>query len=152
MATRSLNRVTLIGNLTREPKVRFTPSGSQVCSFGLATNRTWSNPSSGEKQEQVEFHNIVAWGKLADICAQYLHTGDKAYVEGRIQSNDWETEDGQKRKSTEIVIDNMIMLSTKSGGKGSGSKAEYNSADDDEGPMPDEDAGSASDVSDEIPF
>jgi single-strand DNA-binding protein len=116
MSSRSLNKVLLIGNLTRDPNLRYTPNGSSVCSFGIATNRTWTPPEGGEKQEKVEFHNIVAWNKLADICGQLLHKGDKAYVEGRLQTRDWKGEDGQERKTTEIVIDNMMLLSSRGGG------------------------------------
>jgi len=116
MSTRSLNKVLLIGNLTRDPNLRYTPNGSAVCSFGIATNRTWTPPDGGEKQEKVEYHNIVAWAKLADICGQLLHKGDKVYVEGRLQTRDWKGEDGQDRKTTEIVIDNMMLLSNGRGG------------------------------------
>ncbi len=113
MSSRSLNKVMLIGNLTRDPNLRFTPSGTAVCSFGLATNRTWSPADGGEKIEKAEFHNIVAWGKLADICGQLLHRGDKVYVDGRIQTRDWKTDDGQDRRITEIVIDNMMLLNAR---------------------------------------
>lgn len=105
----------LIGNLTRDPNLRFTPNGTAVCSFGLATNRSWTSSDSGEKQERVDFHNVVAWGKLAEICGQLLHKGDKIYVEGRIQTRDWKTEDGAERRITEIVIDNMMLLSSRNG-------------------------------------
>ena len=105
----------LIGNLTRDPNLRFTPNGTAVCSFGLATNRSWTSNDSGEKQERVDFHNIVAWGKLAEICGQLLHKGDKTYVEGRIQNRDWKTEDGAERRITEVVIDNMMLLSSRGG-------------------------------------
>lgn len=116
MAARSLNKVMLIGNLTRDPNVRFTPNGTAVCSFGIATNRSWTSADGGEKQERVDFHNIVAWSKLAEICGQLLHKGDKAYVEGRIQTRDWKTEDGAERRITEIVIDNMMLLGSPKGG------------------------------------
>jgi len=99
----------LIGNLTRDPNLRFTPSNTAVCSFGLATNRTWSS-DTGDKQESVEFHNIVAWSKLAEICSQLLHKGDKVYVDGRLQTRSWQAEDGNERRVTEVVIENMIML------------------------------------------
>ena len=105
----SLNRATILGNLTRDPEVRQTPSGQSVCSFGVATNRSWKD-ASGQKQEASEFHNIVAWGKLAEICGQYLAKGRKVYVEGRLQTRDWEGQDGVKRYRTEIVADNMIIL------------------------------------------
>jgi single-strand DNA-binding protein len=118
MSARSLNKVMIIGNLTRDPNLRYTPSGTAVCSFGLATNRTWTPSEGGEKQEKVEYHNIVAWSKLADICGQLLHKGDKVYVEGRLQSRDWKGDDGQDRRITEIVIDNMILLRSSQGGAG----------------------------------
>lgn len=119
MSVRSLNKVMLIGNLTRDPNLRYTPNGTAVCSFGIATNRTWTPAEGGEKQERVEYHNIVAWSKLADICGQLLHKGDKVYVEGRLQTRDWKGEDGSERKTTEVVIDNMISLrSARGGGQG----------------------------------
>lgn len=107
-----LNKAMLIGRLTRDPEGRTTPSGQNVCSFGLATNRIWTN-ASGQKQEKVEYHNIVAWGKLADICTQYLQKGRKVYIEGRLQTRDWEGQDGVKRNRTEIIAENMIMLESK---------------------------------------
>ncbi len=108
----NLNRAMIIGNLTRDPEVRSTPSGAAVTSFGIATNYVWTDPS-GNKQEKVEFHNIVAWRKLAEICGQYLHKGSKVYVEGRLQTRSWDDQTGNKRYITEIVIDNMIMLDSK---------------------------------------
>jgi single-strand DNA-binding protein len=116
MSVRSLNKVMLIGNLTRDPNLRYTPSGTAVCSFGIATNRSWTPADGGEKQEKVEFHNIVAWAKLADICGQLLHKGDKVFVDGRLQTRDWKGDDGQERRITEIVIDNMMLLSSSRGG------------------------------------
>ncbi|MBT7736140.1 single-stranded DNA-binding protein [Candidatus Peregrinibacteria bacterium] len=108
----SLNRVQLIGNLTRDPELKQIPGGQAVASFGVATNFTWTD-QSGNKQEKAEFHNIVAWRKLAEICGQYLKKGSKIFVEGRLQTRDWEGEDGVKRYRTEIVADNMIMLDRK---------------------------------------
>ncbi|MBU0646400.1 single-stranded DNA-binding protein [Patescibacteria group bacterium] len=104
-----LNRATIIGNLTRDPEVRQTPGGQSVASFGVATNRSWTG-TDGNKQEQVEFHNCVAWGKLAEICGQYLAKGRKVYIEGRLQTRDWEGQDGVRRYRTEIVTENMIIL------------------------------------------
>lgn len=115
MSSRSLNKVLLIGNLTRDPEVRYTPNQTAVCSFGLATNREWAS-QSGEKQSSVEFHNLVVWSKLAEICKSYLHKGDKIYVEGRLQTREWDGKDGVKRRTTEVVVENMIMLNSKSGG------------------------------------
>ena len=106
----SLNKVQLIGNLTKDPELRQTPNGNSVCSYTIATNLTWKD-ANGQKQDKAEFHNIVSWGKLAEICGQYLQKGKKVYVEGRLQTRDWEAEDGSKRYKTEIVAENMIMLS-----------------------------------------
>lgn len=104
-----LNKTMIIGNATRDPEMRTTTTGQNVCSFGVATNRSWTD-ASGQKQEQAEFHNIVAWGKLAEICSQYLTKGRKVYVEGRLQTREWQAQDGTKRNRTEIVADNMILL------------------------------------------
>ncbi len=106
---RSLNRVQLIGNLTRDPELRYTPSGTAVVSFGLATNRSWTT-DTGEKREETEFHRIVAWNKLAELCSQFLVKGRKVYVEGRLATRSWTTPEGQQRSATEIVIDDMILL------------------------------------------
>ncbi|MBI5071917.1 single-stranded DNA-binding protein [Candidatus Falkowbacteria bacterium] len=105
----NLNKAMIIGNLTRDPEVKTTPSGQSVSSFSVATNRVWTN-AQGQKQEAVEYHNIVAWGKLAEICGQYLNKGKKVYIEGRLQTRDWQGQDGVKRYKTEIVAENMIML------------------------------------------
>lgn len=113
----SLNKVQLIGNLTRDPEMKQIPGGQVVTTFGIATNLTWKD-QSGQQQSKTEFHNIVAWRKLAEICGQYLKKGSKCYVEGRLQTRDWEGEDGVKRYRTEIVADNMIMLDSKGGAMG----------------------------------
>ncbi len=99
----------LIGNLTRDPELRKTANGQSVASFSIATNRSFTT-QTGEKKEQADYHNIVAWGRLAEICAQYLTKGKKVYVDGRIQNREWEGTDGQKRYRTEVVVENMIML------------------------------------------
>lgn len=106
---RSLNKVTLIGNLTREPELRYTPQGTAVATFSVATNRQWKT-ESGDQKEDAEFHRIVAWDKLAEICSQLLKRGSKVYVEGRLQTRKWQTKDGQERTTTEIVISEMMML------------------------------------------
>jgi single-strand DNA-binding protein len=109
---RSLNKAVLIGNLTRDPELRYTPQGSAVCTFGLATNRQWKT-DSGEKKEDVEFHRIVAWNKLAEICAQLLKKGRKVYLEGRLQTRNWDAQDGTQRTTTEVVISEMILLDSR---------------------------------------
>lgn len=105
----SLNKVQLIGNVTATPEIKETPSGQKVASFSLATNRSYKD-ASGEKQDQAEYHNIVVWGKLADIIEQYITKGKKLYIEGRIQTRSWETDSG-KRYKTEIVGESLLMLS-----------------------------------------
>lgn len=111
----SLNRVILIGNLTRDPELRFTPSGSQVAGFGLAVNRTYTN-KQGERVENVDFFNIVVWAKLAELCGEYIRKGSPVAIEGRLQSRSWETEDGQKRSAVEVVAENVQFLGRPVGG------------------------------------
>lgn len=109
---RSLNKVLLIGNLTRDPELRYTAQGTAVCNFGLATNRYWVT-ESGEKKEETEFHRIVAWNKLAELCAQLLAKGRKVYVEGRLQTRTWTGADGAQRTTTETVISDMVILDSR---------------------------------------
>lgn len=109
---RSLNRVQLIGNLTRDPELRYTPQGTAVCTFGLATNRTWTT-DGGDKKEDVEYHKIVAWNKLGELCSQLLGKGRKIYVEGRLSTRSWTGQDGSQKSTTEIVIDDMIILDSR---------------------------------------
>ncbi|MEK7211459.1 MAG: single-stranded DNA-binding protein [Patescibacteria group bacterium] len=105
----NLNKAMIIGNVVRDPETRTTPNGKTVGTFSVATNYSWTD-AAGNKQDKAEFHNIVAWGKLAEICAQFLTKGRKVYIEGRIQTRDWEGQDGVKRYRTEIICDNMILL------------------------------------------
>lgn len=107
---KSLNSVQLIGNITRDPELRYTQSGKPVCDIGLATNRSWK-AENGEKKEEVDFHRVIVWGKLAEICAQYLKKGSKAYFGGRLQTRSWTAQDGTQKQTTEVVADDMIMLS-----------------------------------------
>lgn len=115
MSARSLNKVMLIGNLTRDPELRYTPQGTAVVTFGIATNREWVD-ASGQKQEGVDFHKIVAWNKLAEICSQLLFKGRKVFVQGRIQTRSWQGQDGAERQITEVVIDEMIAFGEGKGG------------------------------------
>lgn len=108
----SLNRAQIVGNLTRDPEMRTIPSGQSVTSFSVATNRRWKD-KDGATQDQTEFHNVVAWGKLAEIANQYLKKGNKVYIEGRLQTRSWDGQDGNKRNRTEIVAENMIFLTPK---------------------------------------
>lgn len=113
MGTRSWNRVELIGNLTRDPELRYTPQGTAVVTFSIATNRTFI--SDGERKEEADFHRIVAWSKLAELCSQLLKKGNRVFVSGRLQNRNWEGSDGQSRNVTEIVIEDMILLTSKNG-------------------------------------
>ena len=104
-----VNKVILVGNLCRDPELRHTKSGTAVSSFSLATNERWKG-KDGNKEEKTEFHRIVAWGKLGEICAEYLSKGKQVYLEGRLQTREWEDNDGNKKQTTEIVASNMTML------------------------------------------
>lgn len=111
-----VNRAILIGRLGRDPEMRFTQSGMAVANFSLATNERWVG-QDGNRQERTEWHNIVAFGKLADICGQYLKKGKLVYIEGRLQTREWDDRDGNKRRTTEIVANNMQMLESRGGGE-----------------------------------
>lgn len=124
-----LNKVMIIGRLTRDPELKTIPSGINVCQMGVATSYVYTNKESGQKVEQTEFHNVVLWRKLGEIAHQYLKKGNQIYIEGRLQTRSWDGKDGQKRYRTEIVADNMIMLGSKnSPSTGSGPSAGYPSA------------------------
>ena len=120
MSVKSLNKVMLIGNLTRDPELRYTPSGTAVCTIGLATNRSWTT-DGGEKKEETEYHRIIAWSKLAELCSQLLVKGRKIFVEGRLQTRNWTAADGTQKTTTEIVIDDMILLDSRRPTDGEGS-------------------------------
>ncbi len=109
-----LNKVMIIGNVVRDPELRTTPNGQNVSSFAVATNLVWKD-ASGSRQEKAEFHNVVAWRKLAEITSQYLKKGSKVYIEGRLQTRSWDDPNGVKKYRTEIIADNMIMLDRASG-------------------------------------
>ncbi len=120
----SLNRAQVIGNVTRDPEARQTSGGQMVASFGVATNSSWMD-KSGQKQEKAEFHNVVVWGKLAEIAQTYLKKGRKVFVEGRMQTRDWEGEDNVKRSKMEIVAEQLILLDRAGAPTGEGMDAGY---------------------------
>jgi single-strand DNA-binding protein len=122
MATRSLNKVLLIGNIVRDPELRYTPQNTAVANFTVATNRSWTN-NDGSEQESTEFTRVVAWGKLAEIVGQILKKGRKVYVEGRLQTREWDGPEGQKNRRTEVVADQVIALDA----RGTGSREENTS-------------------------
>lgn len=130
----------LIGNLTRDPEMRYTPQGNAVASFVIATNREWV--TSGERKQAADFHNVVAWNKLAEICGQLLKKGTKVYVEGRLQTRTWQDPQGSKKYKTEIVIDDMIILS----------KIKQDGSVDDDDIIGDEDTGFGEGGSDNMDF
>jgi single-strand DNA-binding protein len=116
--SRGLNKVMIIGNLGRDPEMRYTPSGRPVTSFSVVTTRTWTS-GEGERHEESEWFNVVAWGNLAEICSQYLKKGQQVYVEGRLQTRGWEDEEGKKHYRTEVVASEMIVLGDRRGGPSS---------------------------------
>ena len=141
MSRRGINKVILIGNLGADPELKYTPSGSAVSNFTLATNESWMD-GKGERQEKTEWHRIVVWGKLAEICNEYLKKGSKVYIEGRLQTRSWDGQDGAKRYTTEIVAREMQMLDSREGGRGeewSGSEAAPPSGSAPEGARDDDD-------------
>jgi single-strand DNA-binding protein len=138
----SLNKVILIGNLGRDPELRYTASGQPVATFTLATNEAWTN-RNGEREERTEWHRIVAWGKLAERCSEYLSKGRQVYVEGRLQTREWEDKEGGKRRTTEITAQQLLMLGRREGGPG---------ADVDAPPPSEPPARSGEGSDDDIPF
>jgi single-strand DNA-binding protein len=130
--SRGLNKVMIIGNLGRDPEMRYTPSGKPVTTFSVATSRTWST-SDGEKREETEWFNVVAWSSLAEICKQYLSKGQQVYIEGRLQTRHWDDQEGNKHTSVEIVANEMIILSERRESGESSTEAE--SIDDEEFPF-----------------
>jgi single-strand DNA-binding protein len=146
---RGVNKVILIGNLGKDPEIRYTQNGTAVANFSLATTDSWSK--DGETNERTEWHNIVAWARLAEICNQYLHKGKQVYIEGRIQTRKWEDRDGNDRYTTEIVAQNMQMLGGRGDGDfgGGGSAADSRSGDSSSPGPGDADAGV---TDDDIPF
>jgi single-strand DNA-binding protein len=143
----SVNKVILVGNLGADPELRYTNSGTAVANFRIATNERW-NDKNGQQQERTEWHSIVAWGKLGEICGKFLKKGRSVYVEGRLQTRSWEDQSGNKRYTTEIVAQVMQML----GGRGGeGSDAEWGGRQQEEPSVPDIPVGSSA-SDDDLPF
>ena len=146
----SVNKVILVGNLGRDPEVRYMPSGDPMVNINLATTDTWRDKSSGEKQEKTEWHRIVMFGKVAEIAGEYLKKGSQAYFEGRLQTRKWTDKEGQDRYTTEIVADRMQMLGSRSGGTARSMPEEPESAS--AKPAPSPAGGGIDDLEDDIPF
>ena len=139
---KSINKVTLIGRLGRDPELKYTAGGTAYCRFSIATDDSWTDKSTGERQERTEWHNIVAWERLAEICGQYLAKGRLVYIEGSIHSRQWEDQDGNKRTSHDIRARDMVLLGSPGGGGDGGRR-----------PAPEQAAAGGSAISDEdIPF
>ncbi len=117
----SLNKAMIIGNVTRDPEVRTTPSGQTVANFGVATNRRWKDQTTGDFKEQAEFHNIVAWGRLAETIQQYVKKGGRIYIEGRMQTRSWDDQTGAKKSRTEVIAEQMILLDRAGAAQSAGS-------------------------------
>ncbi len=144
-----VNKVIIIGNLGSDPEVRFTPSGQPVANFRMATNESW-NDKNGQQQERTEWHRIVVWGKMAELCGEYLKKGRQAYIEGKLQTREWNDKEGKKNYTTEIVAQSVQFL----GGGGKGESSGYGSGGRDRGDtgMPTDDLGPPPAGGDDIPF
>ncbi|MCF7812263.1 single-stranded DNA-binding protein [Candidatus Gracilibacteria bacterium] len=142
----SLNRAEIIGNITRDPELKSTKAGQSVTTIGVATNRGWTD-SSGTRHDEAEFHNVVCWGKLAEISCQFLKKGAKVYFAGRLRTRSWEDESGVKHFRTEIVAQDMIMLSPKDGDNGNNNSNVGPEDDNAPDPEPDDDVSS-----EDLPF
>ena len=122
-----VNKAILIGHLGSDPEVRYTPDGTAVANFNIATSREWKDKATGEKKKQTEWHRIVVFRRLAEICGEYLSKGSQIYIEGHLQTREWQDKDGNKRTTTEIVASQMQMLGSRGSNQGSGQKDGQNS-------------------------
>jgi len=147
----SVNKVILVGNLGRDPELRYTQSGQAVANFTLATTERFSN-RDGDRQERTEWHRIVAWGRTAELCAQYLSKGRSVYIEGRLQTREWEDKEGQKRRTTEITAQTVQFLGGSGSGGGGGGRGGSGSSGSSSGGGFDEGSGNDSPPQDDIPF
>jgi len=135
-----INKVIIVGNLGGDPEVRYTPSGSAVANFNVATSESWKDKNTGEKKERTEWHRIVVWGKLGELCGEYLSKGRQVYVEGRLQTRSYDDKDGVKRYMTEIIAADVQFLGSKeSGGSRSGGGAPPRESFGGQGPPPSDD-------------
>ncbi len=119
---KSVNKVILVGRLGRDPELKYTASGTPFCRFSMATDDVWNDKASGERQERTEWHNIVAWDRLAEICNQYLTKGRLVYIEGSLQTREWDDQEGNKRKTTEIRARDMVLLGSPGESTGGGQR------------------------------
>src|SRR5580765_1732681 len=147
---KSVNKVILVGRLGRDPEMKYTASGTPFCRFSMATDDAWTDKGSGEKQERTEWHSIVVWDRLAEICNQYLTKGRLVYIEGSLQTREWDDKEGVKRKTTEVRARDMVMLGGGgSGGEGGGMPSRPDSG---SGPASSSGGGGSAITDDDIPF
>jgi single-strand DNA-binding protein len=150
---KSINKVILIGRLGRDPELKYTGTGTPFCRFSIATDDTWTDKASGERQERTEWHNIVAWDRLAEICNEYLRKGRLVYIEGALQTREWDDQDGNKRKTTEIRARDMVLLGSPQGESMGGQGQARRMASAASGPAGGNDSGGAPAITDDdIPF
>jgi single-strand DNA-binding protein len=145
---KSINKVILVGRLGRDPEMKYTSGGTPFCRFSIATDDNWTDKGSGEKQERTEWHSIVVWDRLAEICNQYLTKGRLVYIEGSLQTREWDDKEGVKRKTTEVRARDMVMLGGSSGGEG-GMPSRSDSGG---GPSSSSGGGGSTITDDDIPF
>lgn len=150
---RGVNKVIIVGNLGQDPEVKYMPSGQAVCNISVATTDSWSDKTSGEKQEKTEWHRVVFFRRLAEIAGEYLHKGSQVYIEGRLQTRKWQDQSGAEKYTTEIIANEMQMLGGRSGSGASGGGSDAPPAEDNFGSTPDKAApNTADDFDDDIPF
>lgn len=149
MASRGVNKVILVGNLGKDPEMRYMPSGGAVANLTVATSDSWKDKQSGEPQERTEWHRVVMFNRLGEIAGEYLKKGSKVYIEGRLQTRKWQGQDGQDRYTTEIVASEMQMLDSRGGSRGDFAGA---TPDPMSSPAPGPAAGGVADFDDDIPF
>jgi len=148
----SVNKVIVVGNLGKDPETRFMPDGKAVCNFSVATTDTWKDKATGEKKEATEWHRVSSFGRLAEICGEYLKKGSQVYIEGKLRTRKWQDKEGQDRYTTEIIADAMQMLGSRSG-MGSGEPRETREPSAAAEPRPaKKPAGQFQDMDDDIPF
>ena len=148
----SVNKVIVVGNLGKDPETRFLPDGKAVCNFSVATTDTWKDKASGEKKEATEWHRISSFGRLAEICGEYLKKGSQVYIEGRLRTRKWQDKEGQDRYTTEIIADAMQMLGSRSGMGGGEARAEMREPPATGESRPVKKPGQFQDMDDDIPF
>jgi single-strand DNA-binding protein len=146
---KSVNKVILVGRLGRDPELKYTASGVPFCRFSMATDDSWNDKGTGERQERTEWHNIVAWDRLAEICNQYLTKGKLIYIEGALQTREWDDQEGNKRKTTEVRARDMVMLSGGAGDNAGGGQRRAVAA---EGSTGNSGGGTSTITDDDIPF